>query len=285
MAEIRLSSAPPRAASHSGRFDRISFSVVMFMLFGFAVILLVMPSLIVVVVSFSAESTLRFPPSAFSLRWYAALWQDSPEILAAFANSITVAIVATAVALLLGVSAAFASARAGGAWSRVLDPLFMLPLSLPTLALGLGLLIIFSGAGLESSLATLAVGHVILVVPYVFRTTTASLMRLDPNVIDAARTLGASAPYRFITIILPLTLGGILAGAFIGAMNSFDNVSVSMFLAGIGTEMLPLRLWNIIENLLDVRAAAVSGILILLSGVAALVFHLTGRLEDMARHG
>src|SRR5207253_348620 len=108
----------------------------------------------------------------------------------------------------------------------------------------------------ESSLATLTIGHMAIIAPYVLRTTGATLQQLDGRLLDSARTLGAGEWYAFRSVVLPLIAGAIAAGAFIGFMASFDNVSISLFLSAVTTDMLPLRLWNIIENLLDVRAAA-----------------------------
>jgi putative spermidine/putrescine transport system permease protein len=283
MPDAMAAEAPKARASLRGRVDRTSFVIVTWCLFLAAVLLLCLPSIIVLITSFSAEPTLRFPPRGFSVRWYVALWQDSPEIIDAFMNSLRIAAIATAIAVTLGVAAAVGLARSQAPIARMLDAVFMLPLSLPTLALGLGLLMLFSQWSIETSLVTLAIGHVILVVPYVFRTTSVSLLKIDPQLLEAAGTLGASRRFAFATVTLPLALGGIGAGALVGAMNSFDNVSISLFLAGIGTEMLPLRLWNNIENLLDVRAAAVSGVLIVFAGLVAVLLGWSGRLNEMVR--
>jgi putative spermidine/putrescine transport system permease protein len=112
----------------------------------------------------------------------------------------------------------------------------------------------------------------------VLRTTAATLQQLDGRLLDSARSLGASDWFSFRTVVLPLTAAAIAAGAFIGFMASFDNVSVSLFLSAATNDMLPLRLWNIIENLLDVRAAAASGLLILFTAIALVAMEQSAKL-------
>ena len=152
---------------------------------------------------------------------------------------------------------------------------------LPTLALGLALLMLFNLASTGLSFWTLVIGHIAITSPYIVRTTTASLAQMDPGLIDSARSLGASRAYTFFTVTLPLILPGIAAGAFIGFMYSFDNVAVSLFLSDARSEVLPIRMWHLIESNLDVRAAAVSGVLI--AATLALML-LMERLVGVSRH-
>ena len=95
------------------------------------------------------------------------------------------------------------------------------------------------------------------------RTTIAALAQLDPALLESSASLGASRLYTFRRVTLPLIGSGIMAGAFLAFMASFDNVAVSMFLRSAGTDMLPIRMWQDLESLLDVRIAAVSGVLVL----------------------
>ena len=99
--------------------------------------------------------------------------------------------------------------------------------------------------------------------------------------LESARSLGASAGFAFSTVTLPLIARGIAAGAFIAFMASFDNVAISLFLSDARSEMLPIRLWHIIEANLDVRAAAVSGVLI--AGTVLLMLAME-RIAGISRH-
>jgi putative spermidine/putrescine transport system permease protein len=124
-------------------------------------------------------------------------------------------------------------------------------------------------------------GHIAITAPYVFRTTTASLVQLDGALFECARSLGASPLFMFRTVTLPLIFRGVAAGAFIGFMYSFDNVAVSLFLSDARSEVLPIRMWHLIESSLDVRAAAVSGVLILSTLLLMVVME---RVAGISRH-
>ena len=263
--------------SRASRIERWSFAFVFGILGAAAVLLLVGPTVIVLITSFTSAYSLKFPQPGYSVRWYQALWNESPEIVAAAQLSLEVAAVATLIATVLGVAGAMALARRGAAWARMLDSVFMSPLMLPTLALGLALLVLFNLIGSGLSRATLVIGHVAICAPYVLRTTSASLVQLDPALLDSARSLGARPWFTFRTVTLPLIAPGIAAGAFLAFMASFDNVAISLFLSDARSEMLPIRMWHIIESNLDVRAAAASGVLIAAAVVLMLVLErLTG---------
>ncbi|HEV8142077.1 MAG TPA: ABC transporter permease [Methylomirabilota bacterium] len=267
--------------SRASRIERWSFALAFGLAGGIAIVLLVAPTLIVVITSFTSAYSLKFPPPGYSPRWYLALWNDSPEILAAAWLSVEVAALATAIATVLAVAGAVALARRREAWARVLDAVFMSPLMLPTLALGLALLVLFNVLGRGLSMTTLVIGHVAICAPYILRTTTASLLQLDPALLDSARSLGARPWFTFRTVTLPLVAPGVAAGAFIAFMASFDNVAISLFLSDARSEVLPIRMWHIIEANLDVRAAAASGVLI---GAAVVLMLLLERLTGVSRH-
>jgi putative spermidine/putrescine transport system permease protein len=270
-----------RRESAGSRVERVSYYLALATLAGVAVVLLVAPTLVVLVTSFTDSYSLKFPPPAYSTRWYRALFDQSPEIGRAALLSAKVAAAATGLSVVLAGAAALALARRRAAWARVLDSIFMSPMMLPPLALGLALLVVFNLTGRGLSLTTLVIGHVAITTPYILRTTIASYSQLDGALLDSARTLGARPAFAFATVTLPLILPGIAAGAFIAFMVSFDNVAISLFLSDARSVVLPILLWNIIESNLDVRAAAVSGVLIAATVLVALVME---RLVGLSRH-
>ena len=276
-----MGDARPTRESRGSRAERWSFALAFGAAGAVAIVLLVAPTLIVLITSFTNAYSLKFPPPGYSPRWYAALWSDSPEILAAASLSVQVAAIATAVATILAVASAVTLAPRRNAWARVLDAVFMSPLMLPTLALGLALLVLFNALGRGLSMTTLVIGHVAICTPYILRTTTASLLQLDPALLDSARSLGARPWFAFRTVTLPLITPGIAAGAFIAFMASFDNVAISLFLSDARSEVLPIRMWHIIEANLDVRAAAASGVLI---AAAVILMLALERLIGVSRH-
>ena len=276
-------SAQRALAVESGRsrLERWSFNGLFGLVGAIATLLLVAPTVIVLITSLTSAFSLKFPPPGYSLRWYSALINDSPEIVAAALTSLKVAASATAISVLLAVAAALVLARRRELWARLADSIFMSPLMLPTLALGLALLVLFNIAGTGLSPATLVIGHIAITTPYILRTTSASLMQLDPALLESARSLGAGPRYVLLTITLPLIAPGIAAGAFIAFMASFDNVAISLLLSDARSEVLPIRLWHIIEASLDVRAAAASGLLIALTIILALIME---RVAGISRH-
>jgi putative spermidine/putrescine transport system permease protein len=241
--------------------DTVTFHGVMGLLALAAIVILVAPTLIVIIVSFTSGFSLKFPPPGYSLRWYAALI-DAWQLHFAAMNSLKIALWTTAISIVLGVLAALGIARSKTLTARVLDSLFMSPLVLPALAFGLSALMLFSAVGLPVSPLTLVIGHTIVCVPYVIRTTVAALAQLDPVLLESSASLGASRLYSFRRITLPLIRPGVLAGGFIAFMSSFDNVPVSLFLRDARTDMLPIRMWVDLESKLDVTIAAASGVLI-----------------------
>jgi putative spermidine/putrescine transport system permease protein len=251
----------------------ISYRVVMGLLSVIALLVLVAPVIVVLVTSFTDSRSLRFPPPALSLRWYRSLFDpvQSAQIHAAVWNSVVIAGSATTIAVVLGTAAALAIARRRTWWAQTLDAVFMSPLILPTLAFGLAALMFFSTLGLPLSIPLMIVGHVAVIVPFVLRTTIASLSQLDRGLLDTSASLGAGPLYTFRRVTLPVIRPGILAGAFIAFMASLDNVSVSLFLAGPETDVLPIRMWSMLESTLDVRTAAVSGVLIFTTALLVVV--------------
>ena len=241
--------------------DRISFRLVVGALAGVALFFLVFPTAIVLLTSFTSTQSLRFPPDGYSLRWYAAL-ADAHQLQQAAFNSLEVAVATTVLCVLLGTGGALAIGRSNAPWAKALDSIFMSPLLLPALAFGFAALIYFNLVGAPLSLSTLILGHVAVCVPFVLRTTIASLAQLDPALLDASLSLGAGKFFTFRRVTLPLIGRGIAAGAFLAFMASFDNVPVSLFLTDARTEVLPIHLWQIIDTNLDVRTAAASGVLI-----------------------
>ena len=229
---------------------------------GFTMVLLLAPTAVVLIISFTGGITLKFPPPSWSIRWYSELLQ-SVEIIQSAITSLKVATLATTGAAILGTAGAVGIARSGHRLARILDATFMSPMVLPAMAFGLSLLMVFNLVGIRLSVATLVLGHVIVCVPVVIRMVGASLQQLDPQLTNCSLSLGASRWYTFRRITLPLIRRGIVASCFVAFLSSFDNVPVSLFLADARTEVLPIKLWAILEGSLDVRVAAVSGVIVI----------------------
>jgi len=229
-----------------------------------ALVILVGPVVIVLLTSLTDGHSIKFPPSGLSLRWYRLLFDPvgSRQIHLAALNSLQVALVTMVAATVLATLASVAIARRRGRWVRAVDTFFMSPMILPMLAFGLASLMYFTLMGFRTSLTLITIGHVVVVAPFVLRTTSASMSQLDPALLESSASLGAGWLYTFRRVTLPAIAPGIAAGAFLAFVASLDNVPISLFLAGPRSDMLPIRMWGMMESTLDVRVAAVSGVLI-----------------------
>ena len=242
-------------------------------------LLLVLPTLVVIVVSFTSGFSLKFPPPGYSLRWYAALL-DAWQLHFAAEQQLQGGDLDHRCSPCCSASPRRSPSPARRRRPRACSiQLFMSPLMLPALAFGLASLMFFTLIGLPVSPLTLVIGHMVVCVPYVVRTTVAALAQLDPALLESSASLGASRLYTFRRVTLPLIRPGILAGAFIAFMSSFDNVPVSLFLRDARTDMLPIRMWQDLESKLDVTIAAVSGVMIAFTIVALLVMERVAGLS------
>ena len=269
----------PQRAGWDVRSQRIVFGVVT----GIAIVFLIVPTIVMLLTSFTASESLRFPPPGYSLRWYKALL-DADQMQAAAWSSLTVAFWTTLLSVVLGTAGALAIARSTARWARIADVLFMSPLILPALAFGFAALVYIHLLGFHPSIPLLVAGHAVVCVPFVLRTTIAALMQVDAALFDASASLGAGRLMTFRRVTLPLIGRGIGAGAFLAFMASFDNVPVSLFLADERTEMLPIHLWQQIDTNLDVRTAAISGVIVIATVVLmVLAERFAGLSRQLAR--
>jgi len=237
------------------------------------VIYLVAPIVIALMMSFTSGQTLKYPPQGFSLRWYEALLdpvRSATEQTAAW-NSLKIAGLAVLGALLFAVPATIGMTRMKRRSVSTIEPLLLAPLVLPSLVYGLAALIVANFIGFQPSLWLTVIGHVVVFGPLMYRAASVVAQGINPSLAEASTTMGASWFMTLRRVTLPLLLPGILAGAFLVFIQSLDNVSVSLFLADAKTTVLPLRMFALIEESLDVRVAAISGILIAVTLLGLLV--------------
>lgn len=236
------------------------------------------PILLALLMSFNDGRTLAFPPQGLSLRWYAALLDpvQSEPIHTAARNSFEVALATVIFVTLITAPAAWALARAPRRFVSSVEPVLLAPLVLPSLVYALAALLALSLLGLGPSFWAVLIGHTAVFAPLMFRTVLGLAQRMNPALEEASATLGASRLRTFLRISLPGILPGIVAGGFLVFMQSLDNVSVTLFLGDPGRTMLPLRLFAMLEESLDGRVAAVSGLLILGAAILLIVLQRFG---------
>jgi putative spermidine/putrescine transport system permease protein len=177
--------------------------IVVWAFVGLACVYVILPIAVPIAVSFSAGEFLTFPPQGFSLRWYERALGNA-EFLDALWLSVELAAVAAAGALLLGVPAAWVLVRHRLPGRAAVQGLMLSPLIFPMLVTGIALLQFFTILGFRNAFVNLAIAHILITVPYVVRTVSASLILLDTRIEEAARVLGASDGEVFRRVTLPL---------------------------------------------------------------------------------
>lgn len=260
--------------------EQRSFDGVMLVGATLGLAILTLPTLVVLITSFTAANTLKFPPPEYSFRWYTELL-TSTQLQRVMVRSLWIAAISTVIATVLGTAAAMVIARSQAAWARSLDALFMSPLIVPWIAIGLSILMFANLVGIPLTTGTLIAGHVVICVPFVLRTTVASFMQLDAVLLDSSASLGASKLYTFRRITFPLISRGIGAGAFLSFIASFDNVPISLFLADARSQVLPIRMWQMLQADLDVRVASMSAVLIALTLILMAIME---RMVGFSKH-
>lgn len=227
------------------------------------------PLLVAISISFSEAPFASFPPQGFTLDWYAQVLSD-PDFLESATLSILLALAATTAAISLGVPAALALDRTTLPGAPFLQGLLLSPLVFPTLITGLALLQFYATANMQDANRNLFFGHTIVTLPYVVRTTTASLQLVDRSLEEAARTLGANAWRTFRRATLPQIAPGIAAGALFSFMVSLDNYPISMWLSDARAMPLPILLYKNMTRVFDPSIAAMASLMILV-GAAAVI--------------
>ncbi len=230
-------------------------------------LLAVLPVLIIVIESFTASDYVVFPPSGFSVKWYVESLQRE-EFLDSALLSLWVAVIASVVATALGTLVALALVRFRFPGRRVLQSLFMAPLSVPGIIFGLALLQFLASWGVARDMSAVIVGHVIIALPFAIRFVTVALIGMVANVELAAQSLGASPWVVFRRVTLPLIRPGVVASLVFAFILSFDDVAVSLFLATPGTMTLPVRIYVYIDQNYDPLITAVSAIVVMVAFLA-----------------
>ena len=187
-------------------------------------------------------------------------------------TSAWLAVAATAIATPLGTAAALGLSRSEFRGKQLIELLFLAPLAVPGIVIGIALLIAFVAADVGEAPVRLVAAHILLVLPYSIRTVLASLAQIDPALEEAALTLGASRWSALWLIVLPLTRPGIIAGVLFALILSFDDIALALFLVDANTTTLPVAILSYLQYNFDPSLAAVSSILIILTlGCASLV--------------
>lgn len=225
---------------------------------------LLSPLIIIVVVSFNAESYLSFPPQQWSLRWYGDLLANA-DFVNGFKVSVVLAAVTMVGATAIGVPAALAVTRYQFPGRDLFVTFFTLPLMVPGVILGLGLLLVLSRVHLTATYPGLFAAHLVVTTPFVLRTVSTGLVTLNRDVEEAAQSLGATPWKTFWRITFLLIAPSVIAGAAIAFLVSFDEVVLTLFLVGPRLTTLPVEVFQYVQFRTDPLVAALSVVLVAIS--------------------
>jgi len=228
------------------------------------------PLVVICLVAFTPENTLSIPTTSFSLRWFRAIFEH-PDFVASFVNSLWLATLAATLSVAISVPAALAIDRYDFPGRNALNALFLSPLIIPHLVLGVAFLRLFALIGATGSFGWLVACHVVVITPYVLRLVMASFTGLDRSAEQAAMTLGASHWTVFRRVTAPMILPGITGGWLLAFINSFDELTMSIFVTSPQTVTLPVRMYMYATESIDPMMAAVSALMIALTAAAMLV--------------
>ncbi|MEQ8295601.1 MULTISPECIES: ABC transporter permease [Nitratireductor] len=239
-------------------------------------IFLVGPLIIVIGAALSDTSYLTFPPQGLTFRWFENIFEIS-AFRRTIVTSMQLAFLATGLALLVGIPAAYALNRHRIQLPSWLSTVFVLPILVPEIVLGFSLLkSVAVGASLPIFLSLL-IGHTLIVLPYCVRVISASLSSFDFSIEEAAISLGSRPAKTFFTIVLPNVRSGVIAAFILAFITSINDVSTSLFLTGPGISTLPIQILAHVEQFFDPTIASVSVLLMVLTvAVMAIVERTLG---------
>jgi spermidine/putrescine transport system permease protein len=206
------------------------------------VVLLYLPSVFILIFSFNSGIHIAFPLKEWTTSWYVQLSQDD-ALLEAAGNSLKVASAASIFSTAIGTLGAFALVRYRWPGGQAITGLSMLPLLMPSIIMGIALLVLLRAAGLDNSLTAIAVGHIVFCTPLSLSIMMSRFVTLDRSLEEAAMDLGANEIRTFIKITLPLSAAAITASLILCFTTSIDEFVIAFFLSGTDLT-LPLYIWG-----------------------------------------
>lgn len=209
-----------------------------------AVILLLMyvPIVLVILYSFN-QSKISSVWDGFSLKWYVELFRDR-ALFESLINSIVLGVTASLAAAVIGTLGAVGSSKVELKGKGVVEYISTLPIMIPEIILGMVFMAFFSLLGLPFGMTTLIIAHTAFCIPYVFMLVKARLVGMDKSLEEAALDLGASKVRAFFDIVLPLIAPAIASGMLLSFAMSFDDVIISVFVTGVNSNTLPLKIYS-----------------------------------------
>lgn len=252
---------PRRRALHVAADSTLAFVGIVTLAF------ILMPVAVVFAVSLTAGESFAIPTGALSLRWYGELFGDA-HWRHAFFNSVSIGVLSTLGALVLGLPAAYAATRYDYRGKFVVEGLALSPLLLPTVAIAAGQYLLLAKLSISGTMLAIVLTHIVYVMPFVFIICGLGIAAIDPQLEAAAFSLGASRWTIFRRILLPNMLPSVVAAALLCFVSSFDELVLALFVGG-GVKTVPLTILGELKYQLKPTIAALSVSLSLFTVTAA----------------
>jgi putative spermidine/putrescine transport system permease protein len=241
-------------------------------------IFLVVPTLIVIPMSFSASQYLEFPPREWSLRWYEAYF-GSPSWLQATATSLKAGALTALVATPLGTVAAYGLFVSRLRWAALIFTLLVTPMIVPVILVAIAVFYAYVQLKLVNTLAGIVLAHSVLAIPLVLLIVTSALKSYDMSQEMAARSLGASRTRAFLTVTLPQIRFAVITSAILSFLTSFDEIIVAMFVSGGANSTLTRNMFAALRDQIDPTIAAISTVMILITSALLALSQLFGKRD------
>ena len=251
--------------------------------FVLVVVFLYAPIVILLIFSFNNSDLPTFPLSGFTLQWYHQ-FVTNPELHGALETSAIVAALSSLGAVLLGILASIALVRRRFRGKAAVSALLLSPLVIPYVVFGISLLLFFHQVGIPQSILTVAVGHIVISLPYTILVIVPRLDQIDVTLEEAAYDLGASRLRTFRSIVLPLIMPAVVSAYLIAFTTSFDEYAVASFVVGT-QETFPIYLYGALRfpsRLPEVIAVAV---VVMIASLVVVVAAEVGRRVAERRLG
>lgn len=239
-------------------------------------IFLVLPTLIVIPMSFSASQFLEFPPHHWSLRWYVH-YLDSPAWIEATETSLKVAFLTAIVATSLGTMAAYGLFVSGLRQARLVLGALLAPIVVPVILVAIGIFYVYVKLGLVATLPGLVLADSMLAIPLVVLVVRSALASYDMNQEMAARSLGASRAKAFLFVTLPQIRFAVVTAAVLSFLTGFDEVVIALFISGGDNATLTRTMFNALRDQIDPTIAVISTVMIVISSALLACAQLFGR--------
>lgn len=247
----------------------------LYVLAGFIMFLLVVPTLIVIPMSFSDSQYLEFPPETWSYRWYEEYF-GSTKWMRATITSLQVGVLTMLLATPLGTMAAYALFVSGHPFARAFFVFLITPMIVPVILIAIGTFYAYGRVGLNNSISGLVLAHTALATPLVMIVITAALRTYDLNQELVARSLGATRLKAFFVITLPQIQFSIVTAALLSFLTSFDEVIIAIFVSGGVNATLTKHMFSALRDFIDPTIAAISTVMILVSTLLLLATQFLG---------